>query len=66
MVSYNIYDIWPRCLYTHPDFFLSSFYFQTVEGFDTTSGARFILLLVSQILALIITGAVVSKWGYYV
>lgn len=47
--------------------FYLPFWFQTVEDVDAiTSGVRFIPLLVPQILALIVTGAVVSKWGYYV
>ncbi len=31
-----------------------------------TSGVQFIPLFLSQMVALIVTGAVVTRWGYYV
>lgn len=42
-------------------------FFQSVQGATTTdSGVRYIALVVPQILALVLTGAIVTKWGYYV
>lgn len=67
VVGHNTYDSWPHRLKFIQISFYLPFWFQTVEGVDAiTSGVRFIPLLVPQILALILTGAVVSKWGYYV
>ncbi|KAI1658100.1 major facilitator superfamily domain-containing protein [Daldinia decipiens] len=41
--------------------------FQSAQGASTTeSGLRYIALVGPQIVALIITGGIVSKWGYYV
>ncbi|KAK8129266.1 MFS general substrate transporter [Apiospora kogelbergensis] len=42
-------------------------YFQSVPGVSTTdSGVRFIALVLPQIVGLVIVGAIVTKWGYYV
>lgn len=42
-------------------------YFQSVQGVSTTqSGVRFIALVLPQIVGLVVTGALVSQWGYYV
>lgn len=42
-------------------------YFQSVQGVSTTqSGVRFIALVLPQIVGLVVTGAIVSQWGYYV
>ncbi|KAI6088863.1 MFS general substrate transporter [Hypoxylon rubiginosum] len=42
-------------------------YFQSVQGVSTTqSGVRFIALVLPQIVGLVIVGAIVSQWGYYV
>ncbi|KAI0594167.1 major facilitator superfamily domain-containing protein [Biscogniauxia sp. FL1348] len=41
--------------------------FQSVQGVSTTeSGIRYIALIGPQIFAIVVTGALVSKWGYYV
>ncbi|KAI0487070.1 MFS general substrate transporter [Xylaria cf. heliscus] len=42
-------------------------YFQSAQGVNTIeSGVRFISLVLPQIVGLVITGAIVSQWGYYV
>ncbi|KAF2464463.1 efflux pump antibiotic resistance protein [Lindgomyces ingoldianus] len=42
-------------------------YFQSIQGVSATaSGVRFIALVLPQIVGLVITGAIVSTWGYYV
>ncbi|RWA05749.1 hypothetical protein EKO27_g9359 [Xylaria grammica] len=42
-------------------------FFQSVQGVTTTqSGVRYIAMVVPQIVSLVIAGAVVSMWGYYV
>ncbi|KAK8081415.1 MFS general substrate transporter [Apiospora saccharicola] len=42
-------------------------FFQSAQGVSTTeSGVRFIALVLPQIVGLVIVGAVVTKWGYYV
>ncbi|KAI0395153.1 MFS general substrate transporter [Xylariaceae sp. FL0594] len=42
-------------------------YFQSAQGVSTTqSGVRFISLVLPQIVGLVIVGAIVSYWGYYV
>ncbi|ORY10364.1 major facilitator superfamily domain-containing protein, partial [Clohesyomyces aquaticus] len=42
-------------------------YFQSIQGVSaTSSGVRFIALVLPQIVGLVITGAIVSIWGYYV
>ncbi|OTB08908.1 hypothetical protein M426DRAFT_260239 [Hypoxylon sp. CI-4A] len=42
-------------------------YFQSVQGVSTTeSGVRFIALVLPQIVGLVVVGAFVTKWGYYV
>ncbi|KAI8634021.1 MFS general substrate transporter [Xylariaceae sp. FL1651] len=42
-------------------------YFQSVQGVSTTqSGARFIAIVLPQIVGLVIVGAIVTQWGYYV
>ncbi|KAJ4286035.1 hypothetical protein N0V90_013382 [Kalmusia sp. IMI 367209] len=42
-------------------------YFQSIQGVSATqSGVRFIALVVPQIVLLVVTGAVVSKVGFYV
>ncbi|KAI1760080.1 MFS general substrate transporter [Hypoxylon sp. FL1150] len=42
-------------------------YFQSVQLVSTTqSGVRFIALVLPQIVGLVIVGALVSQWGYYV
>lgn len=47
--------------------FYIPFYFQAVQGVSpTTSGVRFIPLALAQILFLVATGVLVTKWGYYV
>lgn len=47
--------------------FYIPFYFQAVQGVSpTTSGVRFIPLALSQIVFLVATGVIVTKWGYYV
>ncbi|KAF3055559.1 putative HC-toxin efflux carrier TOXA [Daldinia childiae] len=41
--------------------------FQSVQGVSTTeSGIRYIALVGPQICAIVVTGALVSQWGYYV
>ncbi|KAK8101427.1 permease of the major facilitator superfamily [Apiospora kogelbergensis] len=41
--------------------------FQSIQGVSTTqSGVRFIALIGPQIVTIVITGALVSQWGYYV
>ncbi|KAI0843826.1 major facilitator superfamily domain-containing protein [Daldinia vernicosa] len=41
--------------------------FQSVQGVSTTeSGIRYIALVGPQIFAIVVTGALVSRWGYYV
>ena len=43
------------------------FYFQAVEAVTATkSGIRFIALALPEIVAIVVSGAVVSKIGYYV
>ncbi|KAK8017349.1 MFS general substrate transporter, partial [Apiospora rasikravindrae] len=40
--------------------------FQSIQGVSTTeSGVRFIALIGPQIFAIVVTGALVSQWGYY-
>ncbi|KAF2971336.1 hypothetical protein GQX73_g2190 [Xylaria multiplex] len=42
-------------------------YFQSAQGVSTTqSGVRFIALVLPQIVGLVIVGAIVTQWGYYV
>lgn len=42
-------------------------YFQSAQGVSTMqSGVRFIALVLPQIVGLVIVGAVVTQWGYYV
>jgi hypothetical protein len=42
-------------------------FFQSAQGVSTTeSGIRFIALVVPQIVSLVIVGAIVTKWGYFV
>ncbi|KAF5127244.1 Efflux pump roqT [Metarhizium anisopliae] len=42
-------------------------FFQTVQGATATeSGVRYIAMMVPQIVTLALTGAIVSRWGYYV
>ncbi|GAW20476.1 hypothetical protein ANO14919_099820 [Xylariales sp. No.14919] len=42
-------------------------FFQSVQGVTTTqSGVRYIAMVVPQIVSLVVVGAVVSIWGYYV
>ncbi|KAH8892800.1 MFS general substrate transporter [Thozetella sp. PMI_491] len=42
-------------------------FFQSAQGVSTVqSGVQFIALVASQVVALVITGAIVSVWGYYV
>ena len=43
------------------------FYFQAVQGVSaTTSGIRFIALALPEIMAIVVSGAIVSKTGHYV
>lgn len=43
------------------------FYFQGVLETDAlTSGVRFLALVVPQIVAIVLSGAIVSKYGHYV
>lgn len=52
---------------TFVDTFYLPFYFQAVQLVDPlTTGVRIIPLMVSQMVALILTGAIVTAWGYYV
>lgn len=59
-------------LFSVPNFALQYGYylpilFQSVQGVSTTeSGIRFIALVGAQIFAIVVTGALVSRWGYYV
>ena len=47
--------------------FFLPFYFQGVQGVSaTSSGVRIIPLVASQITVVIMTGAIVTRWGYYV
>ena len=47
--------------------FYLPFYFQAVQGVSATiSGVRMIPLVLSQIVSIILTGAIISKRGYYV
>jgi hypothetical protein len=47
--------------------FFLPFYFQAVHGHSpVASGVDFIPLMLSEMVALIITGAVVKQWGHYV
>lgn len=49
------------------DSFYLPFWFQAVQGVDPiVSGVRFIPLILAQMVALIVTGALVTRWGYYV
>ena len=49
------------------DSFYIPFWFQAVQGVDPiVSGVRFIPLFLAQMVALIVTGALVTRWGYYV
>lgn len=49
------------------DSFYLPFWFQAVQGIDPiVSGVRFILLILAQMVTLIVTGALVTQWGYYV
>ncbi|KAI1130117.1 MFS general substrate transporter [Nemania abortiva] len=42
-------------------------YFQSAQGVSTTqSGVRFIALVLPQIVGLVVVGAIVTQWGYYV
>ncbi|KAI0514350.1 MFS general substrate transporter [Xylaria bambusicola] len=42
-------------------------YFQSAQGVSTIqSGVRFISLVLPQIVGLVVVGAIVSQWGYYV
>ncbi|KAI0382677.1 MFS multidrug transporter-like protein [Hypomontagnella monticulosa] len=42
-------------------------FFQSVQGTTTTeSGVRYMAMMIPQIVTLVVVGAVVSKWGYYV
>ncbi|KAH7323166.1 MFS multidrug transporter-like protein [Stachybotrys elegans] len=42
-------------------------FFQSAQGVSATeSGVRYIAMMAPQILTLVATGALVSKWGYYV
>jgi hypothetical protein len=42
-------------------------YFQSIQGVSATqSGVRFIALVCPQIVSLVVVGAIVSSWGYYV
>ncbi|KAK5630874.1 hypothetical protein RRF57_006589 [Xylaria bambusicola] len=42
-------------------------YFQSAQGVSTIqSGVRFISLVLLQIVGLVVVGAIVSEWGYYV
>ncbi|KAK8026497.1 major facilitator superfamily domain-containing protein [Apiospora marii] len=42
-------------------------FFQSAQGVSTTeSGVRFIALVLPQIVGLVIVGAIVTRWGYYV
>ncbi|KAF2746363.1 MFS general substrate transporter [Sporormia fimetaria CBS 119925] len=42
-------------------------YFQSIQGVSATkSGVRFISLVCPQIVGLVVVGAIVSKWGFYV
>ncbi|KAI0017069.1 MFS general substrate transporter [Xylariomycetidae sp. FL0641] len=42
-------------------------FFQSVQGVSTTeSGVRFIALVLPQIVGLVVVGAIVTQWGYYV
>ena len=43
------------------------FYFQAVQGVSATkSGIRFIALALPEIVAIVVSGAIVSKIGHYV
>jgi hypothetical protein len=43
------------------------FYFQTVQGVSATeSGVRFIALVLPEIVAILVSGVIVSKIGHYV
>jgi Na+/melibiose symporter-like transporter len=43
------------------------FFFQSAQGTSTTeSGVRFIAMVAPQIITLVVTGALVTTWGYYV
>ena len=47
--------------------FYIPFWFQGVQGTDAiTSGIRFLPLILPQMIALIVTGAIVTKYGHYV
>ena len=49
------------------DIFYMPFYFQAVQGVSVTlSGVRAIPLGLSQIVAVVVAGALVSKTGHYV
>lgn len=49
------------------DSYFLPFYFEAVRGISpVSSGVNFIPLMLSQMVALIITGAIVKQWGYYV
>jgi hypothetical protein len=42
-------------------------FFQTIQDASATeSGVRYIAMMIPQIVTLALTGAIVSKWGYYV
>ncbi|KAJ2999269.1 hypothetical protein NUW58_g43 [Xylaria curta] len=42
-------------------------YFQSAQGVSTTqSGVQFIALVLPQIVGLVVVGAIVTQWGYYV
>ncbi|CRG89904.1 Putative HC-toxin efflux carrier TOXA [Talaromyces islandicus] len=42
-------------------------FFQTIQGASATeSGVRYIAMMIPQIVTLAVTGAIVSKWGYYI
>ncbi|ROW08463.1 hypothetical protein VMCG_03189 [Cytospora schulzeri] len=42
-------------------------YFQSIQGVSiVTSGVRYLAFIIPQIVALALTGAVVTQWGYYV
>ncbi|KAI9845648.1 MAG: hypothetical protein M1837_004622 [Sclerophora amabilis] len=52
---------------TYVNTYYLPFYFQVVQGVDAvTSGIRFIPLFLPYMVALIVTGAIVTQWGYYV
>lgn len=43
------------------------FFFQSVQGTSaTTSGVRYIAMMIPQIVSLVVTGIIVTKFGYYV